>query len=233
MRCGGRLGSGSTEQLRFVEGTILLHFNFAMKQDHGLASCLLKGFQRRALAPEIGRAFTLFRVALLLSMACIQRFGQTVLDVVQDIVTDCNTYDHSRAESSWLQAEEDHARGILPGGSFGDGTQRAQDADGDVSDGDGAGGAGSSSTSAAAVVEKVLLAVIRSSRGWDHLVGSLLKLGLQLLDRGGAAAKAGSSSGASRGMLEKLQASPGQRASLRASHLGRVVLLETFKTHEV
>ncbi|CAN0490977.1 unnamed protein product, partial [Laminaria digitata] len=36
MRRGSRLGASSTEELRLVEGTILLHFNFAMKQDHNL-----------------------------------------------------------------------------------------------------------------------------------------------------------------------------------------------------
>ncbi|CAN0585852.1 unnamed protein product, partial [Ectocarpus sp. 12 AP-2014] len=64
----GGLGANSTEELRFVEGTILLHFNFAMKQDHSLASCVLKGFQRRAAAAEVGRAFTPFSLALLLSL---------------------------------------------------------------------------------------------------------------------------------------------------------------------
>ncbi|CAN0494634.1 unnamed protein product, partial [Hapterophycus canaliculatus] len=83
-------------RLRFVEGTILLHFNFAMKQDHNLASCVLKGFQRRAAAAEVGRAFTPFRLALLLSLSRIQRFCQPVLDLVQEIVSDCLTYDHLR-----------------------------------------------------------------------------------------------------------------------------------------
>lgn len=231
MRRGARLGSSSTEELRFVEGTILLHFNFAMKQDHGLASCLLKGFQRRAAAPEIARAFTPFRVALVLSMARIQRFGQPVLDLVQDIVTDCFTYDHLREESAWLETEENHARGTRRDGVF----QCTQEADGDLSDGEGGdNGYGASHNSSSAIVEKVLLAVVRSSRGWDHLVGSLLKLGLQLLDRGGAGAgTGGSATGPPRGMLEKLQGSQNQRALLRASHLGRVVLMETFKTHEV
>ncbi|CAN0599892.1 unnamed protein product, partial [Laminaria digitata] len=97
----------STEELRLVEGTILLHFNFAMKQDHNLASCVLKGFQRRATAPEIGRAFTPFRLALLLSLSRIQRFSQPVLDLVQDIVSDCLMYDHLREGSAWLEGEEE------------------------------------------------------------------------------------------------------------------------------
>ncbi|CAN0528178.1 unnamed protein product, partial [Laminaria digitata] len=88
--------------------------------------------------------------------------------------------------------------------------------------------------SSAKVVESVLLTVVRSSRGWDHLVESLLKLGMQLLDRGGAVpAGAPLAAGVTKGMLEKLQGSHSHRASLRASHLGRVVLMETFKTHEI
>lgn len=229
-RSGDRLGASSTAELRLVEGTILLHFNFAMKQDHSLANCLLKGFQRRAAAPEIGRAFTPFRVALLLSMARIQRFGQPVLDLVQDILTDCLAYDHFREGSAWLEVEEELARGArqpapAPAGQSRQTGNQASDAEGP--------GCGLTNPSAG-VVEKVLLTVVKSSRGWDHLVGSLLKLGLQLLDRGVAGAGTGASSGSvAKGMLENLHESQSQRAALRASRLGRVVLMETFKTHEV
>eukprot|EP00903_Cladosiphon_okamuranus_P008699 g8335.t1 len=223
---GGGLGANSTEELRFVEGTILLHFNFAMKQDHNLASCVLKGFQRRAAAAEVGRACTPFRLALLLSLSRIQRFSQPVLDLVQDIVSDCLVYDHAREGSAWLESEEEIARG----GRYGSGGG----AEDPGSDGEGGGGIGSGSSSAARVVQRVLLRVIASSRGWDHLMESFLKIGLQLLDRGGAgAAGVASCPGAgARGMLEKLQGAQPHRASLRASHLGRVVLMETFKTHE-
>lgn len=237
---GGGLGANSTQELRFVEGTILLHFNFAMKQDHNLASCVLKGFKRRAAAAEVGRAFTPFRLALLLSLSRIQRFSQPVLDLVQEIVSDCLVYDHSREGSAWLEREEEVARGGHFGGP--DGVRAEDDSCGSDRDGGGSrrgngGGIGSRATSAAGVVERVLLTVVASSRGWDHLMESLLKLGLQLLDRGGAGAVGVSSSsgaaGAFRGMLEKLQGAQTHRSSLRASQLGRAVLMETFKTHEV
>ena len=225
---GGGLGAHSTEELRFVEGTILLHFNFAMKQDHNLASCVLRGFQRRAAAAEVGRAFTPFRLALLLSLSRIQRFSQAVLDLVQEIVADCLTYDHAREGSAWLESEEEVARGRRNGGGGAGGGAGGGGSDGEGSD---------SSSSSARVVKRVLLKVVASSRGWDHLMESFLKLGLQLLDRGASGAAGVSSSpgsaGASKGMLEKLQAAQTHRASLRASHLGRVVLIETFKTHEV
>lgn len=223
-----------------MEGTILLHFNFAMKQDHNLASCVLKGFQRRAAAAEVGRAFTPFRLALLLSLSRIQRFSQPVLDLVQEIVYDCLVYDHSREGSAWLESEEEvarggrHRRGGGGGGAEDDGC--GSDRDSGSRSGNGS-GIGSGASSSAGVVERVLLTVVASSRGWDHLMESLLKLGLQLLDRGGAGAAGVSSSsgaaGASRGMLEKLQGAQTHRASLRASQLGRAVLMETFKTHEV
>lgn len=251
---GGGLGANSTEELRFVEGTILLHFNFAMKQDHNLASCVLKGFQRRAAAAEVGRAFTPFRLALLLSLSRIQRFCQPVLDLVQEIVSDCLTYDHLREGSAWLESEEEVARGrgfgASSGGGGGGGGGGVEEDDGGGggggSDGEGGGSVSSGSNSAAKVVERVLLTVVASSRGWDHLMESLLKLGLKLLDRGGAGAAgisssggggggggAGTVGGASKGMLERLQGAQNHRASLRASRMGRVVLIETFKTHEV
>ncbi|CAB1119943.1 unnamed protein product [Ectocarpus sp. CCAP 1310/34] len=247
---GGGLGTNSTEELRFVEGTILLHFNFAMKQDHSLASCVLKGFQRRAAAAEVGRAFTPFRLALLLSLSRIQRFQQPVLDLVEEIVSDCLVYDHLREGSAWLESEEEAARGgrrwqRYGGAGAGAGGGRAEGRDGGgggASDGEdgvggGGGGGGGGSSSSAKAVERVLLTVVAFSRGWDHLVDSLLRLGLRLLDRGGGGAAGVSSSpgavGASRGMLEKLQGAQSHRAALRASYLGRVVLMETFKTHEV
>lgn len=228
---GGGLGANSTEELRFVEGTILLHFNFAMKQDHNLASCVLKGFQRRAAAAEVGRACTPFRLALLLSLSRIQRFSQPVLDLVQEIVSDCLVYDHAREGSAWLESEEEVARG---GRHYGGGRGGGCGAD-DAGGSDREGGGGSGSSSSAGVVQRVLLTVIASSRGWDHLMESFLKIGLQLLDRGGAGAAGVSScpGAGARGMLEKLQGAQTHRASLRASHLGRVVLMETFKTHEV
>lgn len=243
---GGGLGANSTEELRFVEGTILLHFNFAMKQDHNLATCVLKGFKRRAAAAEVGRAFTPFRLALLLSLSRIQRFSQPVLDLVQEIVSDCLVYDHLREGSAWLESEEEVARGRHFGGRDGgsggggggaEGGGCGSDQDGGGSRSGNGSGIGSGVASAAEVVEKVLLTVVASSRGWDHLMESLLKLGLQLLDRGGAGAagvlSSSGAAGASRGMLEKLQGAQTHRASLRASQLGRAVLMETFKTHEV
>ncbi|CBJ26049.1 Fanconi anemia, complementation group I [Ectocarpus siliculosus] len=243
---GGGLGTNSTEELRFVEGTILLHFNFAMKQDHSLASCVLKGFQRRAAAAEVGRAFTPFRLALLLSLARIQRFQQPVLDLVEEIVSDCLVYDHLREGSAWLESEEEAARGgrrwqrYGGGGGGGGGGGRAEGRDGGgggASDGEdgvsGGGGGGGGSSSSAKAVERVLLTVVAFSRGWDHLVDSLLRLGLRLLDRGGGGSSSPGAVGASRGMLEKLQGAQSHRAALRASYLGRVVLMETFKTHEV
>lgn len=239
---GSRLGASSTE-LRVVEGTILLHFNFAMKQDHNLASCVLKGFQRRATAPEVGRAFTPFRLALLLSLSRIQRFSQPVLDLVKDIVSDCLMYDHLREDSAWLEGEEELVRrGRRDGGGGGGGTNRSRaEENEDGSDGEVGGHGGRSSAfggaalaSSAKVVESVLLTVVRSSKGWDHLVESLLKLGMQLLNCGGAMpAGVPLAAGAAKGMLEKLQGSHSHRASLRASHMGRVVLMETFRTHEV
>lgn len=241
IRRGHRLGASSSEELRSVEGTILLHFNFAMKQDHNLASCVLKGFQRRGTAPEVGRAFTPFRVALLLSLSRIQRFRQPVLDLVQDVVCECLVYDHLREGAAWLENEEELARSHRHGhGSANRGDDRARAKD-DADGSDGERGDGPAFYSSAEVVESVLLRVVRYSRGWDHLVGSLLKLGLQLLDRGGGTGGGspgggrGASSAAAdgrKGMLERLHGSESQRAALRASHLGRVVLMETFKTHE-
>ena len=62
----------TVEQLRHIEGTVTLHINFAIKQDQELGKEFIK------LLKKEGKALTTFNVALLLSIARMQRFEAQV-----------------------------------------------------------------------------------------------------------------------------------------------------------
>jgi hypothetical protein len=68
--------SSEIHTLRAVEGTVLLHFNFAIKQDQRLAKTLLSEFGSgtKKLSP--------FRIGMMLSMHQIQRFSAQAIQAV-------------------------------------------------------------------------------------------------------------------------------------------------------
>lgn len=72
---GGTNKGGST--MKQVEGTVLLHVNFAVKQDPSLGQEVLD------LVRLDSRAFNHFTVAVLLSVARIRRFGETAIGVLK------------------------------------------------------------------------------------------------------------------------------------------------------
>lgn len=60
-----------------MEGTVILHINFAVKQDPAL------GVEWLAVARSIQGAVSPFSVAVLLSLARIQRFEQQCFDILK------------------------------------------------------------------------------------------------------------------------------------------------------
>lgn len=66
------------QQLRNVEGTVLLHFNFAIKQDQSLAKILLQDFGQNASSA----VFSPFRIGMMLSMNQIHRFAAPAIESV-------------------------------------------------------------------------------------------------------------------------------------------------------
>jgi Fanconi anemia group I protein len=94
--------SGDEQLLRHIEGTVLLHLQFAIKQDqvpggHLFLFGLLVLIEGTLLLQELGRAFlkvfksenfplTSFTVALLLSVARIQRFADQALDTIKTAI---------------------------------------------------------------------------------------------------------------------------------------------------
>ncbi|KAL2229745.1 UNVERIFIED_CONTAM: Fanconi anemia group I protein [Sesamum indicum] len=82
--------------MKQVEGTVLLHVNFAVKQDPSLGQEVL------GLVRLDSRAFNHFTVAVLLSVARIRRFGETAIGVLKSALF--NAYkDYKFAK--WLSAE--------------------------------------------------------------------------------------------------------------------------------
>lgn len=72
---GGKIKGGSI--MRQVEGTVLLHVNFAVKQDPSLGQEVL------GLVRSDSRALNHFTVALLLSVARIRRFSESAIGVLR------------------------------------------------------------------------------------------------------------------------------------------------------
>uniref|UniRef100_W5NBC0 FA complementation group I n=1 Tax=Lepisosteus oculatus TaxID=7918 RepID=W5NBC0_LEPOC len=70
------------DQLRHVEGTVILHVVFAVRLDHDLGRELLKGL-KAGQQGEVGQALCPFSVALLLSVARIQRYEEQAFELLK------------------------------------------------------------------------------------------------------------------------------------------------------
>ncbi|KAM4126898.1 hypothetical protein ACJW30_02G049000 [Castanea mollissima] len=77
---GSKMGSKMSSIFRQVEGTVLLHVNFAVKQDLSL------GQEVMGLVRSDFRAFNHFTVAILLSVARVRRFSESSLGILKTAV---------------------------------------------------------------------------------------------------------------------------------------------------
>ncbi|GLJ10827.1 hypothetical protein SUGI_0135980 [Cryptomeria japonica] len=86
----------SSEVLRQVEGTVLLHMNFAIKQDPSLGQELLNlvRVDHRPIAP--------FTVALLLSIARIQRFEEVSMVFLRTLMVKSHQDYKQARDCSWI-----------------------------------------------------------------------------------------------------------------------------------
>jgi len=75
-----------TRELRHIQGTTLLHLNFAAKQDQTVGKTVLQIFKEDSWVP------TPFRVALMLSMATIHRFRDVTLKELKHWITSNAAY---------------------------------------------------------------------------------------------------------------------------------------------
>ena len=76
---GSELGSKMTSTVRQVEGTVLLHVNFAVKQDPSL------GKEVMGLIKSDLRAFNHFTVAVLLSVSRVRRFSESSTAILKTV----------------------------------------------------------------------------------------------------------------------------------------------------
>ncbi|MBA0615092.1 hypothetical protein Godav_015277, partial [Gossypium davidsonii] len=74
---GSELGSKMASTVRQVEGTVLLHVNFAVKQDPSL------GKEVMGLVKSDFRAFNHFTVAVLLSVSRVRRFSESSMAILK------------------------------------------------------------------------------------------------------------------------------------------------------
>ncbi|XP_021291605.1 Fanconi anemia group I protein isoform X2 [Herrania umbratica] len=74
---GSQLGSKMTYTVRQVEGTVLLHLNFAVKQDPSL------GKEVMGLVKTDLRVFNHFTVAVLLSVSRVRRFSESSITILK------------------------------------------------------------------------------------------------------------------------------------------------------
>ncbi|XP_067827501.1 Fanconi anemia group I protein [Heptranchias perlo] len=73
------------DQLRHIEGTVILHIVFAIKLDHDLGRELIK-YLKAGQQGDISRVLCSFNIALMLSVARIHRFEDQVFDFLKTAI---------------------------------------------------------------------------------------------------------------------------------------------------
>lgn len=93
---GSKMGSKATSIVRQVEGTVLLHVNFAVKQDPSLGQEVL-GLVRSDL-----RVFNNFTVAILFSLARVRRFSESSMGILKAALIMAYRDFKSAEDCKWL-----------------------------------------------------------------------------------------------------------------------------------
>ncbi|KAJ8343925.1 hypothetical protein SKAU_G00312540 [Synaphobranchus kaupii] len=98
------------DQLRHVEGTTILHVVFAVRLDHELGKELLKSI--KAGQGELGGGLCPFSIALLLSVARIQRYEEQVFELLKAAVMRSLKDEHVQSGSMFVQGLLPQSRGV-------------------------------------------------------------------------------------------------------------------------
>lgn len=91
----------SKEQLRHMEGTVILHVTFAVKQDQELGKEFVKYLKTCQTTP--GSILTPFNIALVLSIAQIHRFEETIFEFLKSAVLRSFKDEERRKQSKWVR----------------------------------------------------------------------------------------------------------------------------------
>ncbi|KAI1904108.1 hypothetical protein AGOR_G00002290 [Albula goreensis] len=98
------------DQLRHVEGTTILHVVFAVRLDHELGKELLKSI--KAGQGEVGGGLCPFSIALLLSVARIQRYEEQVFELLKAAVIRSLKDEQVHSGSMFVQTLLPQSRGV-------------------------------------------------------------------------------------------------------------------------
>ncbi len=226
-------GEELADEVAKVEGTVLLQFQYVMRQDNVLADTVLSTTlqlqadetskppysQGSRLAYGIG--FQLpspFRLTLLLFLATLQRFQNKVMNELCCRLHAMVVHEIRCCKSPWLahlsQSSNCKSRGwgvtslsSLP--------LRLSPHHGDLSG------------SVSRLISSALLSLARSSRGWDTLFPSLVLLGRRLLELGGKDCVGNGKES----FYARLYASESLHSHHQLAEVGRALLLECFTQH--
>ncbi|XP_047311747.1 Fanconi anemia group I protein [Impatiens glandulifera] len=101
---GTKVGSKASSIGRQVEGTVLLHVNFAVKQDPSIGNTIM------GLVKSNIQAFNHFTVSVLLSIARVRRFKERSLQILKTAVVTAYHDNKSAKTCKWLSNElkEEH-----------------------------------------------------------------------------------------------------------------------------
>ncbi|XP_073239367.1 Fanconi anemia group I protein-like [Porites lutea] len=91
----------SKDQLRHMEGTVVLHITFAVKQDQDLGKEFIKYLKAHQSCP--GVVLTPFNIALALSIAQIHRFEEMIFDFLKSAVLRSFKDEERRKQSKWVR----------------------------------------------------------------------------------------------------------------------------------
>lgn len=169
----------SKDQLRHMEGTVILHITFAVKQDQELGKEFIKYLKAHQSTPS--SILTPFNIALALSIAQIHRFEETIFEYMKSAVLRSFKDEERRKQSKWVREN-------IP--------------------------------ACCSVQEQVLETVRNSLFGWDHVTQGLVQLGFTLMDAFGPKSFETTS---------LWNPTPTQHSY----KLGSLLLLDTFKAHEL
>jgi Fanconi anemia group I protein len=207
------------------QGTVLLHFNFAVKQDQRHGTSLI------AMLKKSPGTVSPFAMALLMSTCRLQRFESQVKRLLCDML--CAELSHRAqvARSSWLGKHAAMVGTIRQRVRLSRSAAAASSSPGAPPSGASANASSSpppppvgADASGPTSVERALLLVVqRSTHGWDHLTQSLVKTGVALLELGGA-------SGANSRLDDDDTAGT---PKAMASRVGLRLLAATFRAHPV
>ncbi|XVF66198.1 hypothetical protein PTKIN_Ptkin10aG0016300 [Pterospermum kingtungense] len=102
------LGSKMTSTVRQVEGTVLLHVNFAVKQDPSL------GKEVMGLVKSDLRAFNHFTVAVLLSVSRVRRFSESSITILKTALLAAYSDYKFTKDCKWIpdDMKEEYLKGV-------------------------------------------------------------------------------------------------------------------------